>query len=379
MKIRFLNHLSVSNKLLSITFFFCAILISVISYTVITLRQQKADSTVIDIAGRQRMLTQKYTLEVLKELEIRQSLAAARQLAGVASTQILADRAYYSNKVAAKIQRNNLGIGVSANHHSNPNKIPLPATFVQEVSASLDETTGYKYRLASKWNINPGKGLKTDFERRAWNELKSNPGTPYFEIASSGNGAILHYATADRGLAGCVPCHNQHPESPKQDYIVGELMGILAVTAKITDDPELAKLLQQKEEDRKPEADMTAKLFEISQHALRMGGLTYSDLAMKDPIIIPANNKPEIENKLAELTELWQKLRSTVDSIRATEINTGNYFVLLNRLTAMSKTILDKMHQTVGMMAEASTNKVNLVIKVEWIVLAFALLLSTFF
>ncbi|MCP4472820.1 MAG: hypothetical protein GY815_19445, partial [Gammaproteobacteria bacterium] len=54
------KNLSVKQKLFMLPLFFSAILIGIVSYTVFTLNQQKADSTVINLAGRQRMLTQKF-------------------------------------------------------------------------------------------------------------------------------------------------------------------------------------------------------------------------------------------------------------------------------------------------------------------------------
>ncbi|MCP4186028.1 MAG: HAMP domain-containing protein [Gammaproteobacteria bacterium] len=62
------KNLSVGQKLFILPLFFSATLIGIVVYTVLTLNQQKADSTVINIAGRQRMLTQKFTKELLDEL-----------------------------------------------------------------------------------------------------------------------------------------------------------------------------------------------------------------------------------------------------------------------------------------------------------------------
>ena len=372
------NRLSVSRKLLTTFFFFCLILISTISYTVITLQQQKADSTVIDIAGRQRMLTQKYTMEILKELQIRQSLSSARQIARVASNQIMVDRAYYTKNIAAIFRHNDLGINVSVEHHDKPDTIPLPATFVQEVSSKLDDAFGYQYYLLSKWNINPEKGLNTDFSRRAWAALSLGQDTPYSEIAPSGEGgAVLHYATADIAFPGCVACHNKLLSSPKRDFEAYELMGILVVTAIITDDSDMARVILQT--DQEQVADKTATLFEASHRALRQGGRTYLDLSMSSPINIPANSEPEAEKMLAEVALHWAELRSAVDSIRIIEVNTKQYYLLLNRLTHMSSQILDEMNQAVRLLAESSANKVRTMVYVEWIVLAFALVLGTFF
>ncbi|MCP3688700.1 MAG: HAMP domain-containing protein, partial [Gammaproteobacteria bacterium] len=60
--------LSVGQKLFILPLFFSATLFGIVTYTILTLDQQKEDSTVINIAGRQRMLTQKFTKEFLDEL-----------------------------------------------------------------------------------------------------------------------------------------------------------------------------------------------------------------------------------------------------------------------------------------------------------------------
>ena len=39
----------------------------------------------------------------------------------------------------------------------------------------------------------------------------------------------LRYATADRMRAPCVECHNQHPQSPKTDWKVGDVRGVLEI------------------------------------------------------------------------------------------------------------------------------------------------------
>ncbi len=64
----FLNQLSVGKKLLVLAVFFAVCLLAIVSYTVITLHQQSADALVINQAGRQRMLTQKFSKELFDEL-----------------------------------------------------------------------------------------------------------------------------------------------------------------------------------------------------------------------------------------------------------------------------------------------------------------------
>jgi len=74
---KLLGQLSVGKKLLLIGALFAITLIGIVVYTVTTLDRQKGDSTVINTAGRERMLTQKYTKEVLLELSAGQGEHAA--------------------------------------------------------------------------------------------------------------------------------------------------------------------------------------------------------------------------------------------------------------------------------------------------------------
>ncbi len=64
-----LNRLGISKKLLLLTFLFLSIISAMVVYTTITLQAQKSDGSVINIAGRQRMLTQKFTKEFYLALQ----------------------------------------------------------------------------------------------------------------------------------------------------------------------------------------------------------------------------------------------------------------------------------------------------------------------
>lgn len=59
------TNISVTRKLQILTLLFIVITTSLVSYTVVSVNQQKDDGLVINIAGRQRMLTQKLTKEFL--------------------------------------------------------------------------------------------------------------------------------------------------------------------------------------------------------------------------------------------------------------------------------------------------------------------------
>lgn len=64
-----INELTIAQKLRRLTIFFLCILSIMIAYTATTLFQQKNDGLVINIAGRQRMLTQKFSKEFFLTLQ----------------------------------------------------------------------------------------------------------------------------------------------------------------------------------------------------------------------------------------------------------------------------------------------------------------------
>lgn len=64
-----INQQNISKKLRNLTIFFLTILTIMVAYTSLTLFQQKSDGLVVNIAGRQRMLTQKFTKEFFLSLQ----------------------------------------------------------------------------------------------------------------------------------------------------------------------------------------------------------------------------------------------------------------------------------------------------------------------
>ena len=68
-----LGRLSINGKLLVLGLFYGGILVGIVGYTLLTLNHQKQDGLVIDIAGRQRMLIQKYAKEVFDEASARRT------------------------------------------------------------------------------------------------------------------------------------------------------------------------------------------------------------------------------------------------------------------------------------------------------------------
>ena len=168
------------------------------------------------------------------------SLQAAASLA----TQVRTLRGYYTRNVVAPMKR----AGIPATHLHSPDEanIPLPATMVHEINDAMqgDETQHVEIRLYSEypfpWRRAEG-GARDDFEREAWRVLNEDPTTPFQRIEEYNGVQTVRYASADLMLAGCVSCHNTHPDTPKSDWAVGDVRGVLEVLVPISDQLDAAQ------------------------------------------------------------------------------------------------------------------------------------------
>ena len=72
-------------------------------------------------------------------------------------------------------------------------------------------------------------GPRDAFEQDALRSLRERPDQPFFRFEEVAGRPALRYARADRMLPSCVSCHNTHPASPKTDWKVGDVRGVLEV------------------------------------------------------------------------------------------------------------------------------------------------------
>lgn len=143
--------------------------------------------------------------------------------------QIMADREYYASVVVPRILK--LGGTLAAQYHDVRGALPLPATFVREASEIVaTEHGGYTAQLISPWAINKNQGLKDQFHHDAFAALAMSPDKHFSRINTVEGRAVMRVLMADRASAqSCVGCHNAHPESPRHDFKLHDLMGGLEV------------------------------------------------------------------------------------------------------------------------------------------------------
>ncbi len=159
------------------------------------------------------------------------AVAAAAETVG----QFKTIRGYYTKNIIKKVKANG-SIKPAINHKGVPNTVPLPATFVHDVSNLLKERDT-KISLYSAYPF-PGRATRKldEFQAEAWAYLNDNP-TGIFSRRSEREGStVVRVAMADTMAAqGCVNCHNSHPDTPKADWKLGDVRGVLEVDMKVDD------------------------------------------------------------------------------------------------------------------------------------------------
>ena len=161
------------------------------------------------------------------------SMARAGAVATVDQFKLL--RAYYTANVIAPVQVTG-GVKPAVEHSGDDGKIPLPATMIHDLSATtVNGATQIDLFSAYPFPNRADRQL-TEFQTTAWEFLVANPDETYSrtELSESGE-TLLRIAVADRMIAdACVSCHNAHAQTPKNDWTVGDVRGVLAVTQNIS-------------------------------------------------------------------------------------------------------------------------------------------------
>ena len=147
------------------------------------------------------------------------------------SDAISAFRTIYTSEVVAVAEQHGLRI---THDYLNKKSIPLPATLSILLGKKIGENgSGANARLYSPypfpWREKTG-GLKDDFSKKAWAHFLENTNEPYFEFYTDNNKRLLRYAVPDKMRESCINCHNTHPDSPKINWNINDIRGVLDIT-----------------------------------------------------------------------------------------------------------------------------------------------------
>ncbi len=171
---------------------------------------------------------------LLNQMRSDTATAAGVNTASAVADQIISLRAFYTKEIVPRART--AGAKLNYDFMNHDNVLPLPATLVKTLGESIArDHEGMQVRLYSRFPF-PHRAKTErydDFEQAALDALDKNPKTPFSRVESINGRLSLRYAVGDLMAEGCVGCHNSHPETPKNDWKVGDLRGVIGVTVPI--------------------------------------------------------------------------------------------------------------------------------------------------
>lgn len=146
---------------------------------------------------------------------------------------IEANRKNYTENVVNKLTTS--GIAEAIEHWRDEKGVPLPAQFLLESGRLVaQKDLKFSFRLASLTPIYVWNGATTDFERKGLDTVNKDPSKPFGGFIRLNGGRYYQAVYPDHAVSqSCVTCHNQHPNSPRRDYKVGDVMGGIIITIPI--------------------------------------------------------------------------------------------------------------------------------------------------
>lgn len=142
-------------------------------------------------------------------------------------------RGYYTKNVIKKVVKDG-NLKPSFNHATEEKGVPLPATFIHDVSKLLaEEDTSVS--LYSPYPFPNRADRKLDgFQQAAWDHLVANPDGKFIRQETIKGKTIVRVGIADKMVAeGCVNCHNKRADTPKNDWKLNDVRGVLEVATAI--------------------------------------------------------------------------------------------------------------------------------------------------
>ncbi len=273
-------------------------------------------------------------------------------------------RGYYTNNIVKTVLKSQ-DVRPAIDHKGNDKAIPLPATMIHDLSQLLQQN-GTVLNLYSKYPF-PDRGNRTldDFQLRAWSYLDRNPDATYSEEQNLGGSPVLRVAVADRMVSeACVNCHNTRADTPKNDWKLGDVRGVLEISSDISPQIQAGN-----------SANMTilaifmvtlmimlatiSLLFRFTVGArLKRMSARFENIASGEGDLtqrIPVKRRDEIGQLAGHFNEFMEKIHDTVEEVAKVSTQVVDSVTELDSTTATVSEGALRQQQETGSIASAAT------------------------
>lgn len=139
-----------------------------------------------------------------------------------------ADRTNYTKYIIKRLGPKGAGAIKPDEHWQDiENGALLPAQMLRAGAEAVAEMTDkFTYSLQSNWPINSQNAPKTPMEKEGLEFIAANPGENFYGEEVLGDTTYFTAVYPDVAVSeACTSCHNEHKDSPKTDFKIGEVMG----------------------------------------------------------------------------------------------------------------------------------------------------------
>jgi hypothetical protein len=137
-----------------------------------------------------------------------------------------ADRTVYTQRVVNRLQNEEKVIKADE-HFQDKKALPLPAQMFRfGAEKAAEKTKAFSYSLLSLWPVNKQNAPRTAVEKDGLKFVADNKGKNFYGEETLGGKKYFTAVYADTAVSpACVSCHNQHQETPRTDFKLGDVMG----------------------------------------------------------------------------------------------------------------------------------------------------------
>lgn len=161
--------------------------------------------------------------------KMKTDMVSAEKVAEFIHAVLEANRNNYTDNVVVKLQRE----GIEAHEHWKDERgVALPAQYLMESGRLVAlKNLNFSFRLASLTPIYVWNGANSDFERVGLAAVEKDPSKPHTGFITKNGVRMFQAIYADRATSqACVDCHNSHPNSPRRDFKLNDVMGGIVIS-----------------------------------------------------------------------------------------------------------------------------------------------------
>jgi hypothetical protein len=141
-----------------------------------------------------------------------------------------ADRSVYTKVIVQRLTLQDKVIAASE-HYADEKALPLPAQmFRMGAEAAAEKSAKFSYSLLSLTPINKQNAARTDIEREGMKMVEADKTQNFYGEEKLGQKRYFTAVYPDVAIAeACVKCHNDHKDSPRRDFKLGDVMGAVVI------------------------------------------------------------------------------------------------------------------------------------------------------